>query len=71
MNTAEGSPMTGLGMTALHLRIAESKFTHNFVICDGLLDMEIILAYIFKRSFLSHMLWTKGRIVTCKGMVNS
>ena len=27
--TADGSPMTSLGMTALHLRIAEFKFTHN------------------------------------------
>ena len=34
MNTADGSPMTALGKTALHLRIAKFKFTHNFVICD-------------------------------------
>ena len=26
--------MTALGMTALHLRIAEFIFTHNFVICE-------------------------------------
>ena len=44
LNTADGSPMTALGMTALHLRIVEFKFTHNFVICDRLLDTEIILA---------------------------
>ena len=36
--------MTALGMTALHLRIAELKFTHNFVICNRLSDKEIILA---------------------------
>ena len=41
LNTADGSPMTALGMTALHLRIAEFKFTHNFVICDRLPDTEI------------------------------
>ena len=29
-------------MTALHLRIVEFKFTHKFVICDRLLDTEII-----------------------------
>ena len=29
LNTADGSPMTVLGMTALHLRIVEFKFTHN------------------------------------------
>ena len=44
LNTADGSPMSALGMTALHLRIAEFKFTHNFIICDQLADMELILA---------------------------
>ena len=34
LNTADGSPMTALGMTALHLRIADFKFTHDFIICD-------------------------------------
>ena len=42
LNTTDGSPMTALGMTALHLRIADFQFTHNFVICDRLPDMEII-----------------------------
>ena len=32
-----------IGMTALHLlRIAEFKFTHNFIICDQLPEMELI-----------------------------
>ena len=30
LNTADGSLMTALGMTALHLRIAEFKFTQYF-----------------------------------------
>ena len=38
LNTADGSPMT-----ALHLRIADFKFTHNSVICDRLPDTEFIL----------------------------
>ena len=42
LNMADGSPMTDLGMTALHLRIAEFKFTHNFITCNRLLDTEII-----------------------------
>ena len=29
LNTTNGSPMTALGMTALHLRIADFKFTHD------------------------------------------
>ena len=30
LNTADGLSMTALGMTALHLRIVDFKFTHNF-----------------------------------------
>ena len=51
LNTADGSPMTALGMIALHLRIAEFKFTHNFVICNRLLDMEIIFGIHSKEVF--------------------
>ena len=34
INTTDGSPMTTLGCTALHLCIADFKFTHNFIICN-------------------------------------
>ena len=30
LNTEDGSPMSAIGTMALHLRIAEFKFTHNF-----------------------------------------
>ena len=50
LNTADGSPMSAIGATALHLRIAEFKFTHNFTICDQLPETELILALIFKRN---------------------
>ena len=42
LNRADGSPMSTLGMTALHLRIAEFKFMHNFIICNWLQDTELI-----------------------------
>ena len=59
LNTANGFPMIALGMTALHLRIAEFKFTHNFVICDTLPDTEIIFGIdIQKKLFLSYT-WDK------------
>ena len=64
-------PMTALGMTALHLRIAEFKFTHNFVIFNRLPDTEIIFGIDIQKSFHFHMLGTKIRIVIYKGMVNS
>ena len=43
LNTANGSLMTAIGMTALHLRIADFKFTHKFLICNRLPDTKLIL----------------------------
>ena len=51
LNTADRSPMTALGMTALHLRIADFKFTHNFVISDKLPDNEIIFGIDIQKKF--------------------
>ena len=42
LNTADSSPMSAIGTTALHLRIAECKFTHNFIICDQVPETELI-----------------------------
>ena len=43
LNTADGSLITALGMASLHLRNADFKLTHNFVIYDRLPDTEPIL----------------------------
>ena len=51
LNTANGLPMTALGMTALHLRIADFKFTHKFMICDRLPDTEIIFGIDVQKKF--------------------
>ena len=59
LNTAEGSPMTALGMTALHLWIAEFKFTHNFVFCDKLPDTEIIFSIDIQKKFSLLYTWDK------------
>ena len=42
LNIADGLPMMALGVTALHLRIVDFKFTHNFIICNRLPHTEII-----------------------------
>ena len=61
LNTADGSPMRALGMTVLHLRKVEFKFTYNFVICNRLLDMEIIFGVdIQKKCSLSYA-WDKEK----------
>ena len=59
LNTANGSPMTALGMTAVHLQIAEFIFTHNFVICDKLPDTEIIFCIDIKKKFSLSYTWDK------------
>ena len=57
LNTADGSPMTALGITALHLRIADFKFTHNFIICNRLPDMEILFGIDIQRKFSLSYAW--------------
>ena len=51
LNTADGSPMTTLGSTALHLHIVDFKFTHNFIICNQLPDTELIFGIDIQKKF--------------------
>ena len=57
LNTTNSLPMTALGMTALHLRIIDFKFTHNFIICDKLPDMEIIFGIDIQKKFSISYAW--------------
>ena len=61
LNTADGSPMTALRMMALTLRIAEIKFTHNFIICDRLPDPEIIFGIDVQKKLLLSYAWDKEK----------
>ena len=61
LNTANGLPMTALGMTAVHLRIADFKFTHNFIICDRLPDTEIIFGIDVQKTFSLSYAWDKEK----------
>ena len=61
LNTANSSPMTALGMTALHLRIADFKFTHNFVICDRLPDTKLIFGIDIQKKFSISYVWDKEK----------
>ena len=61
LNTAERSPMMALGMTTLHHRIADFKFTHNFIICDRLPDTEIIFAIDIQKKFSLSYAWDKEK----------
>ena len=57
LNTADGSPMSVLGFTALHLQIAEFKFTHNFIICDQLPDTELLFGMDIQKKFSISYAW--------------
>ena len=61
LNTADGSPMTTLGSTALHLRIADFKFTHNFIICNQLPNMELIFGINIQKKFPLSYTWDKDK----------
>ena len=59
LNTTDGSPMTTLGSTALHLQIADFKFTHNFIICNQLPDTELIFGIDIQKKFSLSYTWDK------------
>ena len=59
--------MTALGMTALHIRIAEYKFTNNFVICNRLLDTEIIFSIDIQKKFSLSYAWDKEKNCSIQG----
>ena len=61
LNTADGSPMTALGATALHLWVAEFKFTHNFIICDQLPEKELIFGIDIHKKFPLSYAWDKDK----------
>ena len=61
LNTADDFPMIALGMTALHLRIVEFKFTHNFVICDRLPDAEFIFSIDIQKKLSLSYTWDKEK----------
>ena len=53
--------MSALGTMALQLRIAEFKFTHNFIICDQLPKTELIFGIDIQRKFSLSYAWDKER----------
>ena len=61
LNTADGSPMSALEATALHLRITEFKCTHNFIICNQLPETELIFGIDIKRKFSLSYAWDKDK----------
>ena len=48
-------------MTSPHLRIAEFKFTHNFIICNRLPDTELIFGIDIQKKFSISYVWDKEK----------
>ena len=61
LNTADSSPMTTLGSTALHLCIVDFKFTHNFIMCNQLPDTELIFSIDIQKKFSLSYAWDKDQ----------
>ena len=61
LNTADGSPVMALGVTAFHLRITDFKFTHNFIICDRLPDTELLFGIDIQKKFSLSYTWDKEK----------
>ena len=61
LNTANDLPMSAIGATALHLRTAEFKFTHNFIICNQLPETELIYGINIQRKFSLSYAWDKEK----------
>ena len=61
LNTANSSPMSAIGTMALHLRITEFKFTHNFIICDQLPETELIFGTDMLRKLSMSYAWDEER----------
>ena len=55
--------MPAIGMTALHLRIAEFKFKHNFIICNQLPETELNFGIGIQRKFSISYAWDKKKTV--------
>ena len=53
--------MLPTGTKTLHLRIADFKFTHNFIICDQLPETGFIFGIDMQRKFSLSYTWDKER----------
>ena len=53
LKKSDGSVMSSLGKATLHLHIANFKFSHTFVICDKLLDTDILFGIDIQKDTLS------------------
>ena len=69
--TVDGSPMTALEIMTLQLRIADFTFSHNFIICDRLPEMELLFAIDVQKTSACPTPGPVKRIATYRRRVDS
>ena len=57
LKTCDGSAMSLLGKTTLHLHIANFKFFHTFIIFDKLLDTDILFGIDTQKKSSLSFIW--------------
>ena len=57
LNSADGSPMTTLGITTLQLWIADFKFSHSFIVYERLPDTELLFGINLQMKFALSYAW--------------
>ena len=61
VTTADGSPMTALGMTTLQLRIADFRFSHTFIIYNRLLEVELLFGIDVQKKYSLYYTWGREK----------
>ena len=57
IKTADGSSVSALGKATLHLCITHFKFSHIFIICDKLLDTDILFGIDMQKRYSLSYSW--------------
>ena len=53
--------MIALGIMSLQLRIVDFKFSHNFIICDRLPEMELLFGINVQKKFSLFYTWDREK----------
>ena len=61
LETDVGSSMSSLGKATIHLCIAKFKFSHTFIICDNLLDTDIIFGIDIQKGYSLSYSWDSDK----------
>ena len=61
LKTVDESAMSLLGKVTLHLCITNFKFSHTFIMCDKLLDTDILFGIDIQKRYSLSYSWDAGK----------